>query len=206
MKGLLYKEYCLTAFQAKTWLFLLLFFIIFCVCTGDTGPFTAGICAAAIANTFSVFSIEKRSKSDRGSAVYPVTRREIVAARYISLLCFDLCGAFLCGASALALGALLGESIPETAASLLAVLAVSILMQVFLLPAIYRFGEARARIFLIALVAAAMFVFVRVLAAPFSGLTEEETWKLLALGLILSAALIYPSWLLSARSMEKRDL
>lgn len=201
MKGLLYKEYCLAAFQAKTWLFLLLFFIIFCVCTGDTGPFTAGICAAAIANTFSVFSIEKRSKSDRGSAVYPVTRREIVAARYISLLCFDLCGA-----SALALGALLGESIPETAASLLAVLAVSILMQVFLLPAIYRFGEARARIFLIALVAAAMFFFVRVLAAPFSGLTEEETWKFLALGLILSAVLIYPSWLLSARSMEKRDL
>lgn len=202
MKGLLYKEYCLTAFQAKTWLFLLLFFIIFCVCTGDTGPFTAGICAAAIANTFSVFSIEKRSKSDRGSAVYPVTRREIVAARYISLLCFDLCGALLCGASALALG----ESIPETAASLMAVLAVSILMQVFLLPAIYRFGEAKARIFLIALVAAAMFVFVRVLAVPFSGLTEEETWKFLALGLILSAALIYPSWLLSARSMEKRDL
>lgn len=206
MKGLLYKEYCLAAFQAKTWLFLLLFFTVFSVFTGDIGPFAAGVCAAAIANTFSVFSIERRSQSDRGSALYPVTRREIVAARYISLLCFDLCGALLYGASALALGALLGESLPETAASLLAVLALSILAQMMILPVIYRFGEAWARIFLIVLTVAAIFGGAPILAASASRMTEAGIWKLLTLGLILSAALIYPSWLLSARSMEKRDL
>ena len=86
MRGLLYKEYCIFTAQIKTWLALLLFFIVFSLFTRDIGPLLGGLCASVMIHTFMPFTVERMSRSDRYTGTFPVMRKEIAAARYVCLL------------------------------------------------------------------------------------------------------------------------
>ena len=113
MRGLLYKEYCIFTAQIKTWLALLLFFIVFSLFTRDIGPLLGGLCASVMIHTFMPFTVERMSRSDRYTGTFPVMRKEIAAARYVCLLSWDAAAVFVFGGTALVLSRLFGEDLAE---------------------------------------------------------------------------------------------
>ena len=93
-----------------------------------------------VISSLSPFTEERRSGSDAYTAALPVSRREIVKARYGFLLLLDTAAAAVFGSCAMAAGWFLGKSWAETAMEVLAVLGISLILQLFLLPAVYWLG------------------------------------------------------------------
>lgn len=205
MRGLLYKEYCIFTAQIKTWLALLLFFIVFSLFTRDIGPLLGGLCASVMIHTFMPFTVERMSRSDRYTGTFPVMRKEIATARYVCLLSWDAAAVFVFGGTALVLSRLFGEDLAEAGLSLAAVFDVALLMQVILLPAIYGLGENRARFAMVAAAAVIAFGGTYAVSRGYLSLTESGVLKITAFCFILSVAAVFPSYLLSAAILEKKD-
>ena len=132
-------------------------------------------------------------------------RKEIAAARYVCLLSWDAAAAFVFGGTALVLSRLFGEDLAEAGLSLAAVFDVALLMQVILLPAIYGLGENRARFAMVAAVAVIAFGGTYAVSRGYLSLTESGVLKITAFCFILSVAAVFPSYLLSAAILEKKD-
>ena len=99
MKGLLYKEFKMFECQIKTWAAVLVFLLACAVFAGETGPFIGGMCGFMVISSLSPFTEERRSGSDAYTAALPVSRREIVKARYGFLLLLDTAAAAVFGAA-----------------------------------------------------------------------------------------------------------
>ena len=102
MKGLLYKEFKMFECQVKTWAAVLVFLLACAVFAGETGPFIGGMCGFMVISSLSPFTEERRSGSDAYTAALPVSRREIVKARYGFLLLLDTAAAAVFGSCAMA--------------------------------------------------------------------------------------------------------
>ena len=200
MKGLLYKEFKMFECQVKTWAAVLVFLLACAVFAGETGPFIGGMCGFMVISSLSPFTEERRS----GSEALPVSRREIVKARYGFLLLLDTAAAAVFGSCAMAAGWFLGKNWEETAMEVLAVLGISLILQLFLLPAVYWLGEMKARAALLIFVMGAVFLTLGLSAGGLAA-TEEAIKRSILSALLLSAVLLAPSYLLSASAMEKKE-
>lgn len=205
MKGLLYKEFRMFAFQVKTWAAVLAFLMVFCLIAGQTGPFVGGMCGFVVISSLAPFTEEKKRGSDAYTAALPVSRREIVKARYSFLLLLDLTAAAVFGLCGMAAGWFLGESMAETVMGLAAVMIISLILQLILLPAVYWLGEMKARIVFLAFVLASVFLITALSFGSWIPVTEETVMTGLVAGLFFAAALLVPSYLLSAAAMERKD-
>lgn len=205
MKGLLYKEFRMFAFQIRAWAAVLAFLMVFCIIAGQTGPFIGGMCGFVVISSLAPFTEEKKSGSDAYTAALPVSRREIVKARYAFLLLLDLAAAAVFGLCGMTAGWFLGEGRSEILIELAAVMLISLILQLLLLPAVYWLGEMKARIALLAFVMAAAFLMTALSAGSGILVTETVVMTGLPIGLILAAALLAPSYLLSAAAMERKD-
>ena len=172
MKGLLYKEFKMFECQVKTWAAVLVFLLACAVFAGETGSFIGGMCGFMVISSLSPFTEERRSGSDAYTAALPVSRREIVKARYGFLLLLDTAAAAVFGSCAMAAGWFLGKSWAETAMEVLAVLGISLILQLFLLPAVYWLGEMKARAALLIFVMGAVFLTLGLSAGGLAA-TEE---------------------------------
>lgn len=204
MKGLLYKEFKMFQCQIKTWTAVLVFLLACAVLSGQTGPFIGGMCGFMIISSLSPFTEERRSGSDAYTAALPVSRREIVRARYGFLLLLDVTAAAIFGSCAMAAGWFLRQSLTETAMEVLAVLDISLILQLFLLPAVYWLGEMKARAALLIFVMGTMFLTLGLSAGGLAA-TEETIKRGILFTLLLSAVLFAPSYLLSVSAMEKKE-
>lgn len=205
MRGLLYKEHCIFMAQMKTWLALLLFFIVFSLFAREIGPLLGGLCASVMIHTFTPFTVERISRSDRYTGTLPVMRKEIAAARYICLLLCDAAAVLAFGGAALVLNGLFGRNPAEAGLSLAAVFDTALLMQMILLPAVYGLGENRARFAMVAAAAVIAFGGTYAVSHGYLSLTEGGVARITAFGFLLSVAAVFPSYLLSAAILEKKD-
>lgn len=205
MKGLLYKEFRMFAFQIKTWAAVLVFLMVCCLITDQTGPFIGGMCGFVVISSLAPFTEEKRQGSDAYTAALPVSRREIVKARYSFLLLLDLAAAAVFGFCGVTAGWFVGENRSETVAGLAAVMIISLILQLLLLPVVYWLGEMKARIVFLAFVMAAVFLATALLSGSRMPVTEGAVMTGLIIGLIFAAVLLIPSYFLSAAAMERKD-
>ena len=201
MKGLLYKEFKMFECQVKTWAAVLVFLLACAVFAGETGPFIGGMCGFMVISSLSPFTEERRSGSDAYTAALPVSRREIVKARYGFLLLLDIAAAAVFGSCAMAADSPLSEKQMPAQQT---VLGISLKLQMFLLPAVYWLGEMKARAALLIFVMGAVFLTLGLSAGGLAA-TEEAIKRSILSALLLSAVLLAPSYLLSASAMEKKE-
>ena len=116
MKGLLYKEYAVLKSQMKSWLVLLAFFVVY------TGIFRNDYIAAM-----------------------PVSRFQMVLAKYLFIILLDIALAAVSLILAGAWGWAGAGAFPELSASVAAIMGVLFLMQIISIPLIYAIGVNRAR-------------------------------------------------------------
>ncbi len=152
MKALLYKDFCALS---STFKFVIAFLVIF----GLTfGSFSVGFmtCYCSIL-AVTAMNLDDNCHWDRYAVILPVSRRAIILEKYVLMLCCTLLGALL-SLLRLALGLVIPPMylIPEDGLITIAAAAcVGIAMNAVSMPITLRFGGAKARIFLIAVFAAA---------------------------------------------------
>lgn len=146
MIGLLKKEYYLMEGQMKSWLIVAVFCFFYSYFMNADSFFFMLIILIGIMSTMTVFSLDKACGWDTYAISLPLTRKEIVEARYLFAFLIDIGVSLACCLLMLLRGLINGGvNIPESLHSLFQILLVTILMQLLLFPVIYKLGVEKAR-------------------------------------------------------------
>ena len=167
-----------------------------------------------IMSTMTVFSLDKACGWDTYAISLPLTRKEIVEARYLFAFLIDIGVSLACCLLMLLRGLINGGvNIPESLHSLFQILLVTILMQLLLFPVIYKLGVEKARF-----VYMAVFICLSLGVLGLSRLDDNgavlaglrlDVEKIMQYGeivaVILAAAGLFLSLRLSVRIYEKKE-
>lgn len=146
MIGLLKKEYYLMEGQMKSWLIVAVFCFFYSNFMNADSFLFMLIILIGIMSTMTVFSLDKACGWDTYAISLPLTRKEIVEARYLFAFLIDIGVSLACCLLMLLRGLMNGGvNIPESLHSLFQILLVTILMQLLLFPVIYKLGVEKAR-------------------------------------------------------------
>ena len=146
MIGLLKQEYYLMEGQMKSWLIVAVFCFFYSYFMNADSFLFMLIILIGIMSTMTVFSLDKACGWDTYAISLPLTRKEIVEARYLFAFLIDIGVSLACCLLMLLRGLMNGGvNIPESLHSLFQILLVTILMQLLLFPVIYKLGVEKAR-------------------------------------------------------------
>lgn len=214
MIGLLKKEYYLMEGQMKSWLIVAIFCFFYSYFMNADSFLFMLIMLIGIMSTMTVFSLDKACGWDTYAISLPLTRKEIVEARYLFAFLIDIGVSLACCLLMLLRGLISGGvNIPESLHSLFQILLVTILMQLLLFPVIYKLGVEKARF-----VYMAVFICLSLGVLGLSRLDDngavlagirinaEKTMQYgEAAAVILAAAGLFLSLWLSVRIYEKQE-
>lgn len=146
MKGLLIKEFYLLEGQITSWLLVMgLMFLYACFMGGNSFLYML-VLLIGIMSTLTVFSLDKVCGWDSFVTSLPLTRKEIVASRYLFALLLDLCISILSlGLIAVHYIMRVEEPLSDSLHYLSILLLITVLMQSILLPFVYKWGVEKAR-------------------------------------------------------------
>ena len=207
MIGLLKKEYYLMEGQMKSWLIVAVFCFFYSYFMNADSFLFMLIILIGIMSTMTVFSLDN-------AISLPLTRKEIVEARYLFAFLIDIGVSLACCLLMLLRGQINGGvNLPESLHSLFQILLVTILMQLLLFPVIYKLGVEKARF-----VYMAVFICLSLGVLGLSQLDDNgavlagiriNAEKIMQYGeiaaVILAAAGLFLSLWLSVRIYEKKE-
>ena len=214
MIGLLKKEYYLMEGQMKSWLIVAIFCFFYSYFMNADSFLFMLIILIGIMSTMTVFSLDKACGWDTYAISLPLTRKEIVEARYLFAFLIDIGVSLACCLLMLLRGLIKGGvNLPESLHSLFQILLVTILMQLLLFPVIYKLGVEKARF-----VYMAVFICLSLGVLGLSQLDDNgavlagiriNSEKIMQYGeiaaVILAAAGLFLSLWLSVRIYEKKE-
>ena len=214
MTGLILKDALVLKKSLKSYLLLLAVYAVLTV----TGLFSISFVAAfleviAMMLPMSAFAFDEQAHWDRYAAALPLSRRDLVAARYLFTLLVLLCAAAF-GAAMCAVLSFSGDrdAVAECGMSIAVTLLLGVLALSVAMPLNYRLGPERARIALyvtLLLPVAALFVSVKGELWSGSQVThlEELPPLLILLPLIfLAVVALILSYCCSCAVMERKEL
>lgn len=145
MKGLLYKEYAVLKSQMKSWLVLLAFFVVYTGIFRNISIAFMMISIMGLMNCYNSFHYDKQYRCNDYIAAMPVSRFQMVLAKYLFIILLDIALAAVSLILAGAWGWAGAGAFPELSASVAAIMGVLFLMQIISIPLIYAIGVNRAR-------------------------------------------------------------
>lgn len=198
----------------KSWLIVAVFCFFYSYFMNADSFLFMLIILIGIMSTMTVFSLDKACGWDTYAISLPLTRKEIVEARYLFAFLIDIGVSLACCLLMLLRGLIKGGvNIPESLHSLFQILLVTILMQLLLFPVIYKLGVEKARF-----VYMAVFICLSLGVLGLSQLDDNgavlagiriNAEKIMQYGeiaaVILAAAGLFLSLWLSVRIYEKKE-
>ncbi len=204
MKGLLFKDFIMIVRQMKTFLILILIFMIF-----SRNMSTVIIMALSVLVPISAFAYDERARWDDFCVMLPISSKEIVQSKYM----LAAISAIAVNGISAVLQVMLGSVEVDLATRLLPV-GVAFCASVFVIsiyiPCIIKFGSEKARIFLFVLIAG---ISVLVGSIPnivldgsmdISLINGNIIWLSVLAGLALSPIIILISQKVSVKVYEKK--
>lgn len=207
MKGLLLKDIFLLRSYAKTLCFLILAYFVLGV-AGNNAYFFAGmsgvICVMMVVTSF---SYDNYAKWDKYGASLPVTRAEIVGAKYLLALFLVVIGALITMFMAAVFMLVHKKDLSEVFSMTFGTTVAAVFLVSVLLPCIYKFGAEKGRL---ALVAAALAVIplIALFAVVIPKNAELSTVKALVIYSLPVVEMVgfYFSYKLSCRIYKNKEL
>lgn len=213
MKSLILKDlYNITHNIRSLLLILVVFAIAFIPTSGASGYVFASavLCSMMIVTTF---SFDDFSKWTRYALVMPISRKELVAGKFIVLMIFSAAGS-LFGVAVSILGTMIlkGYSfsiIGEALLSASAALALSLIMGSISIPLVFRFGAENARTLLLAsflIPSGLLFCIYKLLTVMGVALTEGLIIILLGISPLIAIAWCYLMYRISYCIFRRQEL
>lgn len=149
MTGLILKDILVMRKSLKTYLLLILFYLILSAAGGLPISFCLSFIEVLLmVLPLSAFAYDELSHWDKAVFALPLSRQTVVKARYGFLLLLVLISAALSGLLCIFFSLTGRAELLETLASVLACLGVGMLIPAFMLPLNYKLGRERAQPFL----------------------------------------------------------
>ncbi len=209
MKALLLKDLLILRRNGRhTLLFLVAYCVIFGLISQDAGM-VGGISVMMLATlSIGTFSYDNLAHWDSYALCLPVTRKQMVQAKYLLALLSTVAGGLLAAFLGLAIALIYRQPLP-TVGELLSIagglLGASVLLLSILLPLIYRFGVEKSRLIIIAVVGLPtllIYLLVKLqLPMPSVQAIEKMLWVLP----VLLLALLAGSYLISCRIFSRKE-
>lgn len=207
MKGLLLKDLYNMGQQKKILVFLALFYGAFALFTDSSGMLNVFVLVCSMLSV-SAFSYDEFAKWDSYALSLPVTRKEIVAARYLFATLLTGCGAL----AVLVLGTLSFIVRSQTnfgamVISIASITALSFLLLSLLLPLCYKFGLEKGRIMLMIFMMVLVFLGMSLpeFLANLPEMFALQSLLLPVIVLLLCAVALVLSYSASVRIYEKKE-
>lgn len=209
MKGLLMKDLLVLRGNARnTLLFLLVYCIIFGIISQDANM-VSGIAIIMLTTlSISTFSYDNLARWEGYALCLPVTRKQMVQAKYLLSLLFAAAGAVLSLLLGLGISAF-GDQGPlpmdEIVGTPVALLAASFIGISVLLPLIYKFGIEKSKVIFVAIVGVPTLVGYLLSRLEVQLPSIENPQKLLWLLPVIILVLLIGSYCLSCRIFSKKE-
>lgn len=203
MKGLIIKDILNLRAQMKVYIMLLVMWFVIGMMIKDAGFFTNIMVMFAIVIPVSSLAYDEKTRWDSFAVTMPISRRDIVTAKYI----FSCCAM-----GAIALITFIGtvtiirHMIYAAAETIISALPVGLVINAVLIPMIYKFGMEKGRIIFISAILAATGILVFVFKNGYAGVLGQISPVVFGL-LLWGAALIFTviSMFISYSIYENKD-
>ena len=215
MTGLILKDILVMRKSLKTYILLMLFYLIMAVTGTLSVSFSLSFMEVILlVLPLSAFAYDEQARWDRGVCALPLSRRTVVKARYCFLLLLALVSAALSGLMCIFFSLTGRAELMETLASVLACLGVGMLIPAFMLPLNYKLGRERAQPFLyVFIIGGVLVVFVLsklssrglVDLSFLRALTDTQAISLFAAFLVAGLAALFVSFRVSCAIEEHKD-
>lgn len=219
MKGLLYKDLTLLLRSYKNNLLLLVVLYGAFVLFTRESYMAYALTVLCSLYTASTISFDEQSHWDAYASTLPVTPAQIVGSKYLLNVLFTAAGA-AAAAMMIALIPLTGAAPAdpaECAAGITACACVSLLMSALLMPVSYRWGGARARSYMVAIIFAVIFVGIlagqlmseatkAALADSLAGVSSVSVWGFIAVALVVTLVLYAVSYTVCVGVYRKKEV
>lgn len=209
MKGLLIKDLLVLRTNARnTLLFLLIYCIVFGVISQDASM-VSGIAIIMLTTlSISTFTYDNLARWESYALCLPVTRKQMVQAKYLLSLLFAAAGAVLSlflGLGISAFGDQGPQPIDEILSLHIGMLAASLICISFLLPLIYKFGIEKSKIIFIAIVGVPTLLGYLLSRLEVQLPPIENPQRLLWLLPVIILGLLIGSYCVSCRIFSKKE-
>lgn len=215
MTGLILKDILVMRKSLKTYILLMLFYLIMAVTGTLSVSFSLSFMEVILlVLPLSAFAYDELSHWDKAVFALPLSRQTVVKARYGFLLLLVLISAALSGLLCIFFSLTGRAELLETLASVLACLGAGILIPAVMLPLNYKLGRERAQPFLyVFIIGGVLVVFVLsklssrglVDLSFLRALTDTQAISLFAAFLVAGLAALFVSFRVSCAIEEHKD-
>ena len=216
MKSLILKDIYNIMHNMRSLALLLVLFIVLMVPQGGPSSYLITSCLLCSMMVMTTFSFDNTSKWEKYALVMPITKKDLVAAKFLVLLLFCIFGV-VSGLVLGVAGGLLFKSFHLNSADdwlmLLMVAAAGLAIGIFfgslVIPLLFKFGAEKARMLSIAAFAAPTAIglgLYRLLAVFGISISDKFVTKLLYLSPLLVILWAYLMYRISLRIFQNQDL
>ena len=216
MKSLILKDIYNIMHNMRSLALLLVLFIVLMVPQGGPSAYLITSCLLCSMMVMTTFSFDNTSKWEKYALVMPITKKDLVAAKFLVLLLFCIFGV-VSGLVLGVAGGLLFKSFHLNSADdwlmLLMVAAAGLAIGIFfgslVIPLLFKFGAEKARMLSIAAFAAPTAIglgLYRLLAVFGISISDKFVTKLLYLSPLLVVLWAYLMYRISLRIFQNQDL
>ena len=210
MIGLLLKDFYTLRQYLKTMAFMFVFFALISSGLDNPAAFFEGfIILMSMMMTITTFSYDALAKWDRYALSMPVTRKEIVAAKYLISVILGLGGAiiaFLISLAVLKFKPVEGFGLTEHLYSTLGIIGIALCFSAILLPLIFKFGVEKCRFLLMAIFAVPAAVMVALSKMGVSMPSESSLIAFIKLFPVLVILFYLLSFSISVRIFSAKEM
>lgn len=204
MKALIRKDLYTTLASLRTIFLIMAVFAVTTVLAENTGFYIPYLVVLPGTLASTLISLDGREKWSVYALTLPVSRRTVVAARYVFVLLLILCGGLL-GSVCFLLRSLRGYESTGIAGAIAMCLAAGLVVPSITIPMAYRFGAEKGRYLVIFLIMGLMLGMMSLSLDGYSlsgALSWMGPWTML-----FAAALLYAvSWAAATSIYEKKEI
>lgn len=215
MKSLILKDIYNIVHNVKSMLFILIVFAVMFIPTSDIEGYIiacAALCSTMIVTTF---SFDDKSEWTRYAMVMPLSKKDIVAGKFIVLSVFCTAGSFF-GLAVGSVGGLIMKKVSFDLAGIgellfitMAACVIALIFGSLSIPLVFKFGSEKGRILLLVsfLVPPAIgFGIYQLLAVLGIVLTDRSIFVLLCCSPLIALVWCYAMYLISCRIFSRQEL
>lgn len=207
MLGLIVKDLFITKKYMRTIFAILIFYTFFCTMYSSASFLSGMVILSFSMITLTTIAYDDTVKWDKYALTMPITRTDVVFAKYISTFIFTISGALI--SLILAYAVTIIKRVHVTNEDLLTILVVSaigfILISI-MLPLVYKFGVEKAR-FLLFIVFAVPFAFVLIAKSMNLPVPSDNSINLLLkLSPFIAAVIFIISFLISDMIYKNKEM
>lgn len=186
MKSLVLKDYYNMKHNSRSLIITLVFFAIMFIPTMGLEIFTVMCCVMCSTMIISTCSCDEYCKWNRYAVIMPVSRDDIITAKFIVLVVFSVFGALLGLLVNIGASLIMDHRLPDVEAFMVAIvgLATALFLGGTCIPLLYKYGVEKSRILLLAVVAIPILLFIvlgKIVGQQFSDLPESTVMIILGM-------------------------